>query len=98
MEPKDRALEIAEAMDRLWKNEDFKVLQSFIDNRIDELRQDIELSAEDLSEVSVKVKLGVIGFLREYFSTIFPLWKDHWKSRVAEIKDSQLEESGGPIV
>lgn len=95
MEPKDKELEIAEALDRLWKNEDFKVLQSFIDNRIDELRDEIEISSEGMSDVSVKVRLGVIGFLREYFNKIFPLWKDHWKSR---LKDSQLEESDGPIV
>lgn len=98
MEPKDKDLEIAEALDRLWKNDDFRVLQSFIDNRIDELREEIEMSPEGMSEVSVKTKLGVIGFVREYFGKIFPLWREHWKSRMRNIKDSELEESDGPIV
>ena len=90
--------EIASHLEELEKNPHSKVWQSFIDNQIIHLRDDVELNQTKFDEKELRYRLAKLEVLRSNFVDMFPLWRERGRQVRREIKDSQVDEPDGPIV
>lgn len=91
----EKLLLTAEALERLWQSADFQVWRVFIDNRINQLRDDVELFGGKMSDLELRIALSKLEVLRTWFVDLFVQWKDTMK---AINRDGELNSSDGPMV
>lgn len=91
----DSTLVVTEKLEMLWKNEDFQFLKALIDNKINLIRDDIEYSGFSMNEVQMRSNAMMVGFLRNFFYDLFPLWRE--EAKIIK-QDSQSMSEDSPLV